>query len=62
MRYIVKPGYTHGAYGQHTEGEIVELTPVEASGFLDKLAPMPEPEPAAAVVTPETGKAKKPTE
>lgn len=61
MRYIVKPGYTHGAYGQHKEGDIVELTAVEASGFLDKLAPVPEPEPAAAVAPQET-KAKKPTE
>ncbi len=61
MRYQIKPGYTHGAFGQYQAGDIVEMTEAEAKGFLDKLAPVPEPEPASAVAQPET-KAKKPTE
>ena len=63
MRYQVKPGYTHGAFGQYQAGDVVELTEAEAAGFLDKLAPVAEPEPEVAETTPEppTGKAKKAT-
>ncbi len=46
MRYQVKPGYTHGAFGQYQAGDVVEMTEAEALGFLDKLQPL-APEPVA---------------
>lgn len=36
-RYVVKPGFTHGARNQFKAGDVVELTEQEAAGFLDKL-------------------------
>lgn len=35
--YRVKPGYRHGAGKKYGPGDLVELTEVEAAGFLDKL-------------------------
>jgi hypothetical protein len=35
--YRVKPGFEHGAMGQHKAGFLVEYTEQEAAGFLDKL-------------------------
>lgn len=36
-KYVVRPGYTFGAYGTFREGDIVELPEADAQGFLDKL-------------------------
>lgn len=44
--YRVKPGFLHGAGNQYKPGDIVDLTPPEAAGFLDKLEPV-DPEPVA---------------
>ncbi len=63
MRYQVKPGYTHGAFGQHQAGDIVELSEAEAAGFLDKLAPVADESPVAdAPQESASGKAKKPAQ
>lgn len=35
--YRVKEGYRHGAGGKYGPGDLVQLTEVEAAGFLDKL-------------------------
>ncbi len=35
--YRVRPGYRHGTQNQYGPGDVVELTEVEAAGFLDKL-------------------------
>lgn len=35
--YRVKDGMRHGANNQYGPGDIVELTPEEAAGLLDKL-------------------------
>lgn len=42
--YVVKPGFTFGAGGRYGEGELVELTLVEATGFLDKLELADDPD------------------
>ena len=39
-KYRVKPGKTFGAGGRYPAGSVVELTEVEAKGFLDKLEPV----------------------
>ena len=41
-KYRVRDGCTHGARGEHGPGAIVELTEREATGFFDKLTPVPE--------------------
>ena len=51
--YRVREGKRHGAFGQYGPGDVVTLTEVEASGFLDKLErveealPVPAFDPAA---------------
>jgi hypothetical protein len=37
MKYRVNPDFTFGSYDEYKEGDVVELTPEQASGFLDKL-------------------------
>lgn len=37
MRYIVKPGFVHGANDQYKAGDIVEMSEIEAAPLLDKL-------------------------
>jgi hypothetical protein len=57
--YRVRPGFRHGAFDQYGPGDEVQLTALEAAGFLDKLEevaaspvaepksePVAEPEPA----------------
>lgn len=41
-KYVVRPGFTHGANEQYGPGDIVELTVQEYRGFEDKLAPIEE--------------------
>jgi len=43
-KYRVKPGFRHGAGKRFGPGEIVELSPQDAEGFLDKLELVPETE------------------
>tara|TARA_R110000868_G_scaffold117128_3_gene311396 strand:+ start:1351 stop:1770 length:420 start_codon:yes stop_codon:yes gene_type:complete len=64
--YRVREGKRHGGFGQHGPGDVVTLTEVEASGFLDKLErvettkPVPTFDPVehreeiASEVTPDT--------
>lgn len=40
MKYRVKPGYRHGVNKQYGPGDIVEIDPQAAAGFLDKLEPV----------------------
>lgn len=47
--YRVKPGYSHGTGKRYGAGDIVELTEVEAQGFLDKLELVIEEKPKPAV-------------
>jgi isopentenyl diphosphate isomerase/L-lactate dehydrogenase-like FMN-dependent dehydrogenase len=46
--YRVREGKRHGAFGQHGPGDVVVLTEVEASGFLDKLERVEEALPVPA--------------
>lgn len=39
----VKPGCTHGAWGQYKAGDIIEVTVDELASFADKLEKVPEP-------------------
>lgn len=41
-KYRVREGFTFGAFDQHKAGAMVELTELEAAGFLDKLESMGE--------------------
>ena len=43
--YRVKPGQRFGAQNQYGPGDKVLLSPEEAQGFLDKLEPLPLPNP-----------------
>lgn len=39
-QYRVRPGFHHGVRSQYGPGDVVEMTPAEAAGFLDKLEPV----------------------
>ncbi len=59
--YKVKPGKSFGPGGCYPAGTILELTKVEAEGFLDKLervttvTPVPQPQPAPVGLQNELG-------
>lgn len=43
--YRVRPGFEHGPRGEFKAGDLVEHTPEEARGFLDKLELVPTVDP-----------------
>lgn len=43
QKYTVKPGRKFGKNKEFKPGDVVELTPEEAAGFLDKLTPVADP-------------------
>lgn len=51
--YRVRPGFVHGLKNEYKAGDTLEIEPVAAAGFADKLELVPvEPEPTEMTDTP----------